>query len=211
MVILYFKQGIDDMMISEGHKTPLKVVLATHNAGKVAEITSALQPLHWTFAGMNDLGLPAPEETGSTFLDNAALKAETAAMTADAWALADDSGLEVEALGGQPGVNTADFGGWKHLLEVMKHLPEGERKARFVCVLVLCSKDGKMRFFEGSCEGQIALAAHGEGGFGYDPVFIPQGDTRTFASMTKDEKYTHSHRGAALKALLHWAMNQEEI
>lgn len=185
--------------------TSQRVVLASHNAGKVRELANALATLGWNLAGMDEMHLAIPEETGTTFYENAALKAEAAALATELWSLADDSGLEVDALDGAPGVFTADFGGWQRLLDVMIDLPPEQRKARFVCVLALKRPCHDVIYFTGTCQGSISLQNLGDGGFGYDPVFIPEGDSRTFAEMTADEKATYSHRGRAVLALLEWA------
>lgn len=188
----------------------IQAILATHNSGKLLELQSALEPLGWSLTGLDEQGLPAPDETGLTFEANALLKAQTAAAATGLWALADDSGLEVAALGGQPGVQTANFGGWEKLLEVMQDIPDEQRQARFICVLALVRGSGEALYFKGSCEGMIARTGHGDGGFGYDPVFMPLGETCTFAEMSKAEKARLSHRGKALKALLEWALQQPE-
>lgn len=193
-------------MSEAGAKKAIKnVVLASHNQGKLKELGDVLAPLGWTLLGMKDFYLPAPEETGTTFEANAKLKAEAAATATGLWAMADDSGLEVDALNGAPGVATADFGGWEKLLEVMKDVPSDMRGARFVCVLALQCKGSETVYFKGTCRGVIALHAAGEAGFGYDPVFIPEGETRTFAQMSKAEKNELSHRGRALTLLMKYA------
>lgn len=185
--------------------TLIQAILATHNPGKLDELQSALAPLGWHLTGLAEHGLPAPAETGTTFDANALLKAQAAATATGLWALADDSGLEVAALGGQPGVMTADFGGWEKLLEVMRDVPDGQRQARFICVLALVRPGADTLYFMGSCDGVISRNGSGDGGFGYDPVFVPTGDTRTFADMNKADKAGFSHRGKAVKALLEWA------
>lgn len=197
------------MGLSEIQKIHRKVVLSTHNQDKVVELRQALMPTGWHFLDAKEAGLVAPRETGSTFEENAAIKAITAMQDTGLWSLADDSGLEVAALNGAPGVQTADFGGWERLLQVMNHLPRAQRNARFVCVLALQRPEFPPLFFHGTCEGEISLSASGGGGFGYDPVFIPLGETSTFASMTKEEKYQFSHRGLALKSLLEWAKSHD--
>lgn len=221
---------------------PQDVVVATHNAGKVAELREMLAPAGWRLHAAGALGLPAPVENGGTFFANARLKAEGAlaalgerSLTREAlesvgnaglagpggaagnglaedglaalrlpWVLSDDSGLEVAALDGAPGVETAHFGGPQVLLEAMRGVPEGARQARFMCVLALARPGREIVFFEGHCDGAIAPDARGKRGFAYDPVFIPEGDTRTFAEMDEVEKNAYSHRGRAMALLLAW-------
>lgn len=198
--------------LSFQHKRPQKgdtLLLATHNAGKVREISELLIRYGLTVRSLAEAGLPSPDETGETCEANAKLKAYNAWKHTGLWSLADDSGLEVQALNGAPGVATADYGGWEHLLNALSHVPDHQRQARFVCVLALQAPDGETVLFQGHCEGVITQQARGEHGFGYDPVFQPHGDTRTFAEMTKEEKHAFSHRGKALQALLAWMENGE--
>lgn len=192
-------------MVKKAHK--ISAVLATHNNGKLSELKSILEPLGWDLQSLADFNLPAPDETGVTFEANALIKAEAAAAATGLWTLADDSGIEVDALGGLPGVQTAYYGGWEKLLAALDGLPYEQRKARFVCVLTLIGPSKDPLFFRGICNGHIAFEGLGDGGFGYDPVFIPEGENRTFAQMLKTEKNQFSHRGKALKALLQWAEN----
>jgi len=181
-----------------------KVILASHNNGKLSELGAALAPLGWELMGMPEFDLPAPEETGTTFEANALLKAEAAALGSGLWALADDSGLEVDALDGAPGVLTAGYGGWERILTELRGVPAGKRGAQFICVLALVRAEKVPVYFKGVCRGEIALEGRGEGGFGYDPIFIPDGETRTFAQMSKAEKSVISHRGIAVAQLLAW-------
>jgi XTP/dITP diphosphohydrolase len=190
--------------------TSHRLILATHNQGKIQELADALRNTRWTVTGASELGLAAPVEDGGSFTANAFIKANAAALASGLWALADDSGLEVDALGGAPGVESAHFGGWKKLLEVMTHVPQDLRNARFKCVLALVRTGQTPLYFHGICEGTISLEALGDGGFGFDPVFIPAGETRTFAQMTKAEKATLSHRGAAMQKLLAWLADYEK-
>jgi XTP/dITP diphosphohydrolase len=176
------------------------VVFASHNDHKIAEMRELLAPTGWTISGVEHLEVP--HETGTTFFENAALKARFAAETLGTWSLADDSGLCVRALDDAPGVDTASYGGWEKLIHALHGEPN--RSARFICVLALCSPQGEVIYFDGICEGQIADAGRGSGTFGYDPVFIPEGDTRTFAEMTRDEKAKFSHRARAVEKLLLW-------
>ena len=150
-----------------------------------------------------------PEETGSTFAENAALKARSLAKQTGEWSLADDSGLCVEALGGAPGVRSARYAGEgagdaannAALLDALKDVPDAGRGARFVCALALSSPRGEVEFFEGTCEGTILRAPRGGGGFGYDPLFFDPVLQRTFAEASPARKLSRSHRGKALEAL----------
>ncbi len=187
----------------------MKVVLATTNPGKIRELKEGLAPLGWTLLSLLDFPLKMPKEEGATFLDNALLKAGYVAKATGLPALADDSGLEVYALKGEPGVYSARYGGrstdWErnvYLLERMRHLKGEGRRARFVAVLALAYPDGHVEAYEGSVEGYILEAPRGEGGFGYDPLFFVPEAGKTFAEMSLEEKARHSHRGKALKALL---------
>ena len=175
----------------------MKVVLTTGNPGKVRELKEGLAPLGWTLLTLADFALRMPKEEGATFLENALLKAAYVAKATGLPALADDSGLEVYALGGEPGVYSARYGGRAtdrernvYLLERMRHLKGEERKARFVAVLVLAYPDGHAEAYEGSVEGVILEAPRGEGGFGYDPLFYVPEAGKTFAEMGLEEKVT---------------------
>lgn len=187
----------------------MRVVLATSNPGKVRELKAGLAPLGWTLFSLADFPLRLPKEEGATFLDNALLKAAYVAKATDLPALADDSGLVVPALGGEPGVYSARYGGKAtdrernvYLLERMRGLKGEERRAYFVAVLVLAYPDGHAESYEGRVEGVILEAPRGEGGFGYDPLFFLPQAGKTFAEMTLEEKARYSHRGRALEALL---------
>ncbi|AAF09767.1 RdgB/HAM1 family non-canonical purine NTP pyrophosphatase [Deinococcus radiodurans] len=182
-----------------------RVVVATSNAGKVRELQGALAPLGWQCEGLGAVTLP--EETGSTYEENAALKACAAAMATGLPALADDSGIEVLALGGQPGVYSARFGNVnsdveRNVLLLEKMRRHTDRRAKFVSVLVLAYPDGKLEEYRGEVTGQLLEGPRGESGFGYDPLFLPDGSELSMGEMTLEQKQAISHRGQALAALL---------
>ncbi|WP_025902749.1 RdgB/HAM1 family non-canonical purine NTP pyrophosphatase [Tatumella sp. UCD-D_suzukii] len=189
-----------------------KVVLATGNAGKVRELAEPLAAFGLDIVAQTDLGVDAPEETGLTFIENALLKARHAAQVTGLPAIADDSGLAVEALNGAPGIWSARYAGedasdrqnLDKLLAAMKDVPKDKRHAAFHCVLVYLrhANDPTPLVFHGRWPGVIIREAHGEGGFGYDPVFLLPESGKTAAEMTKAEKLAVSHRGQALKQLL---------
>lgn len=185
-----------------------RVIVATGNPGKVREIAEALAPLGWQLEPLPE-GVTMPEETGSTYEENAALKACTIAAQLRLPALADDSGLEVDALEGQPGVYSARFGGVQSDLERNTYLldklrDKEDRRARFRSVVILAYPDGDMESYEGTVEGHLLEGPRGSGGFGYDPLFVPEGETqgRTLAELSVEEKRAVSHRGAALQQLV---------
>lgn len=190
----------------------MKLLMATRNKGKVRELRQLLSGLDVELLSVDDAGdLPEVEEDGETFTANAIKKARTLAQASGLWALADDSGLEVDALGGAPGVHSARYAGEpcdfaannRKLLKALEGVEN--RRARFRCVIALASPDGRVETVEGACEGEIAPALRGEGGFGYDPLFCPQGHAETFAEMPAERKHTLSHRGEALrKAVACW-------
>jgi XTP/dITP diphosphohydrolase len=183
-----------------------RLLLATRNAHKTREVREILGD-GWTVEDLSVLpDLPDVEETGETFEDNAKLKALAASPHYQGWVLADDSGLEVDALGGAPGVRSARFAGEKadmaanRALLVERMRAQENRVARFRCVLALAKSGEFARIFSGAVEGELIDAERGEGGFGYDPLFVPEGGTRTFAEMSAEEKHALSHRGRALRA-----------
>ncbi len=189
------------------------LLLATHNRGKVEEVRALLAPHGVTLTSNADHGLPEPEETEDSFLGNARIKARAAARATGLPALADDSGLEVDALGGLPGVRTADwaetptgrdFGlamARAHEALLASGAPE-PWTARFVSVLVLAWPDGCEESFAGRAEGRVVWPPRGPLGHGYDPVFVPEGHARTFAEMTAEEKNALSHRGKSIRAFV---------
>ena len=186
------------------------LVLATLNRAKARELQALLGAVPFTIRCLADVpDAHLPEETGVSYRDNALLKARAAARLTGLPALADDSGLEVDALGGAPGVRSARYGGpdlddagrCARLLEALREVPEARRTARFRCVLALVDPEGVARVVEGVVEGRIAQTPRGQGGFGYDPIFYYPPLGRTFAELTEAEKARVSHRGRAARAL----------
>ena len=192
---------------------PGRLVIASHNTGKVREIRALLERHGVEPVSAAELDLPEPEETGTSFHANAELKARAAADLSGLPALADDSGLCVEALGGDPGVYTANWAetpagrDWALAMRkvedaLSKRGPDASRAAHFTCVLSLAWPDGHAESFEGRVEGTLAWPPRGTVGFGYDPVFVPVGDTRTFAELNPAEKHAISHRARAFEKLV---------
>ncbi|MCI1437498.1 MAG: RdgB/HAM1 family non-canonical purine NTP pyrophosphatase [Acetobacter indonesiensis] len=186
-------------------KAGTKLVLASHNKGKLAEFSTLLADFGITVLSAGDLDLPEPDETETTFAGNAALKAVAAAKATNLPALSDDSGLCVSALGGAPGIYSARWAGPdKDFPAAMARIHDGigpdERDAWFICVLCLAFPHGTTHLFEGRVNGQITWPPRGEKGHGYDPIFTPEGETRTFAEMEEAEKNAISHRARAFKA-----------
>lgn len=198
-----------------------KIVLATHNAGKLKEFRGLVAPFGITIVSAGELGLPEPEETGTTFEENAATKALAAAQASGLPALSDDSGLEVDALDNAPGVYTADWAtkpdGTRDFMMAMEMVEAAlnekgattpaARGGRFVATLCLAWPDGETQFFRGEAPGTLVWPPRGNDGFGYDPVFLPDGHARTFGEMTAEEKHgwtpgqaqALSHRARAFK------------
>lgn len=189
-----------------------KVVLATGNPGKVRELADLLAAFGLDIVAQTELGVESAEETGLTFIENAILKARHAAAVTGLPAIADDSGLAVDALGGAPGIYSARYAGLDasdqqnldKLLVTLDPVPDGQRQAQFHCVLVYLrhAEDPTPLVFHGSWEGEITRAEAGQGGFGYDPIFHVPELGKTAAELTKDEKRAVSHRGKALSLLL---------
>ena len=189
-----------------------KVVLATGNPGKVRELADLLAAFGLDIVAQSELGVESAEETGLTFIENAILKARHAAQITGLPAIADDSGLAVDALGGAPGIYSARFAGVEasdqqnldKLLVELENVPDAERQAQFHCVLVYVrhAADPTPLVFHGSWAGEITRAAAGAGGFGYDPIFYVPELGKTAAELSKDEKRAVSHRGKALTLLL---------
>ena len=194
------------------------LVIATHNAGKLKEIGALLEPYGVKCISAGSLGLPEPAETGTTFVQNALIKARAAAEASGIVSLADDSGLSVAALDGRPGVYTADWAerqwfegepgrDWYMAMGKVEGMlaakgPTAPRDAAFHCVLALVWPDGEHAVYEGTAPGTLTWPPRGELGFGYDPVFVPQGGTRTYAEIDPAEKHRISHRADAFAKLV---------
>ena len=195
-----------------------KLVIATHNAGKLKEISALLAPHCVDCISAGALGLPEPPETGTTFAENALIKARSAAHASGLPALADDSGLCVNALGGRPGVYTADWAerqrfegppgrDWYMAMGKVEGLlceqgDDVDRTGWFACVLAIAWPDGRSAVYEGRVNGSLTWPPRGTMGFGYDPVFVPQGGSRTFAELDPAEKHAISHRADAFAKLV---------
>lgn len=191
--------------------TPGKLVIASHNPGKVREIQALLAPYGMEVVSAAALGLPEPDETGTTFIANAELKARLAADLSGFPALADDSGLCVEALNGEPGIVSArwagpskDFGDAMRLVEqqLQRAGEDAGRDAHFICALSLAWPDGHIESFEGRVDGVLVWPPRGDRGFGYDPMFKPNGHDITFGEMEPDAKHRMSHRADAFAQLV---------
>ena len=195
-----------------------RVVVATHNAGKLVEMRDLLAPFGIETVSAGELGLPVPDETGHMFSENAAIKAHAAAKATGLPALSDDSGLCVQALDGAPGLFSADWAIAKDFGPAMARVERElakrgatDRRAWFVSALVIAWPDGHEELFEGRVHGEVVFPPRGAAGFGYDPIFLPEGETRTFGEITKAEKHgidwAHperaglSHRARAFQAL----------
>lgn len=190
-----------------------RLVVASHNAGKVREIGDLLRPYGVETVSAKELGLPEPAETEETFEGNARIKAHAAARAAGLPALSDDSGIAVDALGGAPGVHTADWAEtpqgrdyaaamgevWRRLETAAAPEP---RTARFVCCLCLAWPDGEDAVFLGTAEGRVVWPPRGGNGFGFDPMFVPEGGGETFGEMAPDAKHAISHRADAFRKLV---------
>ena len=185
-----------------------RLVIASHNPGKVNEIAALLAPFGTDVVSVAELNLPEPEETGATFVDNARLKALAASRASGLPALADDSGLVVDALGGDPGIRSARWAGpARDFLEAMRRVEKAltgkrDRQARFICALALAWPDGHVDCFEGQVAGHLIWPPRGKQGFGYDPMFIPNGRSETFGEMSQAEKHAISHRTDAFRKLV---------
>ncbi len=196
------------------NKTDLQLLVATKNAGKIKELEELLNGLPVNLRSLRDFpDVPDVEETGQTFLENAVLKAQSYARQTDMWALSDDSGLEVAALGNAPGVFSARYAGEKAsdagnieklLLELERSQSE-DRSARFVCAMTIADEKGEIIFSaEEICAGRIAFEPRGKGGFGYDPIFVPEGFESTFSELSNNIKQQISHRARASAKIIRY-------
>jgi XTP/dITP diphosphohydrolase len=192
------------------------IVVATGNPGKVKEFAAYLEPAGYAVHGLDALADTTPvEETGATFEANAKLKAEAYSLRTPHLVLADDSGLEVDALGGAPGILSARYGGagltdderCTAVLGALRHTPDGDRTARFRCVLALAKSGRTLATFDGVVEGTILRSPRGHNGFGYDPIFFHPPSGRSFAELSRAEKERVSHRGQALRNWGHSALS----
>jgi len=188
-----------------------QLIVASHNTGKVREIAALLGAFDVLPVSASAMALPEPEETGTTFIANAALKALAAAQTAGVVAIADDSGLCVDALNGEPGIYSARWAGptknFEFAMEAVQGAldavgPEASRAAHFVCALSLAWPDGHVESFEGRISGTLVWPPRGALGFGYDPMFVPDGQSLTFGEMSPADKHAMSHRAIAFKKLV---------
>ncbi len=189
--------------------SPGRLIAATHNPGKVRELGELLAGAGFTAVSAGELGLPEPEETADTFQGNAELKALAAARASGEPALADDSGLACDGLSGAPGIYSARWAGPdKDFRLAMQKVEEGlkaettddgevDKRASFVCVLSLAWPDGHVESFEGIVRGQLVFPPRGDKGFGYDPIFVPEGETETFGEIEPERKHAMSHRAIA--------------
>ena len=186
-----------------------ELIIATRNPDKVREIERLLAGLEVRVRSLSDHPeIPEIPETAGTFAENARAKAAVVARATGAWALADDSGLEIDALGGGPGTQSRRFAGEQatdadriaKVLGMLEDVADQARTARFQCAVAIAEPSGELHQVSGTCEGRIAREPRGSGGFGYDPIFVPVGESRTMAELTLDEKNAISHRGKALRA-----------
>ncbi len=198
-------EGGFSVELRENH---MKLLIATHNQGKVRELGEILADSGIECVRLDDVGITDDvEETGATFTENAILKAVAYAAATQLLTLADDSGLEVDALNGGPGIYTKRYGEggpflYSRLLQEITTVPDDQRSARFRCVVALADKDGLIGTAQGTCEGMITDEPKGSGGFGYDPVFFLAEHNQTMAELSSEEKHKISHRGRAIAAIL---------
>jgi XTP/dITP diphosphohydrolase len=196
-----------------------RIVIATHNEGKASELAELFAPLGIATVSAGALGLPEPEESGESFAENAKIKAEAAAAASGMLAVADDSGLEVAALGGEPGIHSARWGGpnkdFRLAMEQVNRELEAsgatDRRANFTCALALAQPAGKTRVFAGKVDGTLVWPPRGTRGFGYDPIFVPDGYAETFGEMDPALKNEMSHRMRAFEKLIlsTWPYDEE--
>jgi XTP/dITP diphosphohydrolase len=190
----------------------VELVLATRNPHKVREFEALLAP-HRIVRLPDEVELPP--ETGETFAENATLKARAAADATGRVAIADDSGIAAAGLGGRPGVRSARYAGEnatdeENLAKLLREVPDDDRRVAYVCAVAYAEPDGRVHVVEERCEGMLATEPRGDGGFGYDPAFVPvdRDDGRTMAELTQEEKDAISHRGRAARAFLAWEAEQ---
>ena len=187
-----------------------RLVIASHNEGKVREIAELFAPFGIETVPASSLGLAEPQETGKSFAENAALKALAAAKASGLPALADDSGLEVPALGGAPGIHSArwagedkDFGiAMERVRRELEAVGSSDRRAKFTCALAVATSEGRVQVFEGQVSGTLVWPPRGTSGFGYDPIFVPEGYSETFGEMEPWRKHAISHRARAFEKLI---------
>lgn len=187
----------------------MNIIIASNNQGKIREFKKMLEPMGYTVLSQSEAGIDIEvEETGTTFKENATLKAEAIYNLKHTAVLADDSGLEVDFLNGEPGIFSARYMGLDSdearrncILDKLKGIEESKRTARFVCCICYIDEKGNKQYAEGYWNGKIAEEARGKNGFGYDPIFIPEGETITSAQMLPEDKNSKSHRACALKKL----------
>ncbi len=192
----------------------MQILVATKNTGKIKELERLLADLPVRLRSLDEFpGIIEPQETGATFAENAVLKAQSYALQTGLSALADDSGLEVEALGGAPGIFSARYAGAnatdseriEKLLDELKSTQDEQRRARFVCAMAISDEKGEIKFLaEAVCDGAIARTPEGANGFGYDPVFIPDGFNQTFGELSGEIKREISHRARAAKKIIRY-------
>jgi XTP/dITP diphosphohydrolase len=200
----------DDASTADRHRHITgRIVIATHNPGKLRELRELVAPYGIDAVSAGELGLAEPEETGASFADNARIKAQAAASAAKLPAFADDSGLAVDALGGAPGIHSARWAGeskdFGHAMQTIESMLADHgadrpafRRAQFVCALCVAWPDGHLEEFEGTVDGTLVWPPRGDAGFGYDPMFLPEGHDRTFGEMTSAEKHGLPPRGLGL-------------
>ena len=196
-----------------------RLVVASHNEGKVREIKALLGPHGILPVSAGSLGLPEPEETGTTFAANAKIKAVASATGSKHAALADDSGLCVEALDGAPGIHSARWAGptkdfriaMNRIHDELRHKGVATSRAKFVCALCVALPSGETQVFEGEVQGHLTFPPRGDRGFGYDPIFIADGMEQTFAEIDPAQKHAISHRAKAFEKLLHSGVFDESL
>lgn len=196
----------------------MNIIIASNNQGKIKEFKKMLEPIGYTVLSQSEAGIDIEvEETGTTFKENATLKAEAIYNLKHTAVLADDSGIEIEYLNGEPGIYSARYMGMtndidrrKCILDKLQGVEENKRKARFVCCICYINENGQKQYAEGYWNGKITTEPRGNNGFGYDPIFIPDGESITSAEMSSEEKNSKSHRAKALKRLKEIIYNSKQ-